>query len=153
MLTNYETFSLGLHELYRSIHKNESAVMNKYGLRGAYVKYLVALLQCPEGLTISQLCEVCDQDKAAVSRAVSELVGREFLWRFNPKGNHYRAKLKLTERGTELAREVCLSGEEFFNEAIAVLSEAQKEELYKTTGLMFDNIHDITMKKIEKFDK
>lgn len=153
MLTNYEAFSLGLHELYRSIHKNESAVMNEYGLRGAYVKYLVAMLQCPDGLTISQLCEVCDQDKAAVSRAVSELVGREFIWRDNPKGNHYRAKLKLTERGTELARSVCASGEIVFEEAVSVLTDEQKDALYKISGLMFDNIHDITMKKIDKFDR
>ena len=153
MLTNFEEFSLGIHELYRSIHKNESAVMNKYGLRGAYVKYLVAMLQSPGGLTISQICEVCDQDKAAVSRAVSELVGREFIWRDNPKGNHYRAKLKLTQRGTELAREVCASGEEVFNEAVAVLSEEQKLELYKITGLMFDNIHGITVKKIDRVDR
>ena len=152
MLTKYEEFSLGIHELYSSMHKNESVVMGKYGLRGAYVKYLVAMFQNPDGLTISQLCEVCDQDKAAVSRAVSELVGREFIWRDNPRGNHYRARLKLTERGESLAREVYGSAEKVFEEALAVLDEEQQEELHKLFGLVFARVHDISMKKIGKLD-
>ena len=145
-----ESFSLGIHELYRSMHINESEVMNRYGLRGAYVKYLVAMLQSPDGLTMSQLCEVCDQDKAAVSRAVSELVGREFIWRDNPRGNHYRARIKLTERGTEIAKEVCASSEAIFEEAVSVLTDEQKASLCEISAAVFKNIHEITMKRIEK---
>ena len=153
MLTNYEEFSLGIHELYRSMHKEETVVVNKAMLRGANVRYLVALLQYPEGLTMSQLCEVCDQDKAAVSRAISELVGREIIWRDNPKGNHYRARLKLTERGYALAKEVCASGESIFNEAVSSLSEEQVSQLFELTKLISGNIHNLYKKKIEKFDR
>ena len=153
MLTKFEEFSLGIHELYRSMHKNESVIMNKYGLRGAYVKYLVTMFRNPEGLTISQICEICDQDKAAVSRAVSELVGREFIWRDNPKGNHYRAKLKLTERGTELTKEICKSGENIIEEAVSGLSDEQREEFFELMSLVSRNIHRANLAKISKLDR
>ena len=153
MLSKFENFSLGMHEVYSSIHKCESKEMAKYGLKGTYVRYLVAMLLCPDGLTISQLCEVCDQDKAAVSRAVSELVGREFIWRDNPRGNHYRARLKLTERGIALAKEVCGSGESVFEEAVEVLNEEQKAEFFNLMDVISKNMHGIIMKKAEKIDK
>ena len=153
MLTGFEQLSIGVHELYLTMHRVETKQMEKYGLRGAYVKYLVALLHTPEGLTISQLCEICDQDKAAVSRAVSELVGREFIWRDNPRKNHYRAKLNLSERGCELAKEVCNSAKDAFDEAVAGLTQEQKDNLYELMFAVSDNLHVIGMKKAERYEK
>lgn len=151
MLTDFEKLSLGVHELYLSMHKCEAKQMQKYGLRDAYVKYLVAILHTPEGLTISQLCEICDQDKAAVSRAVSELVGREFIRRDGV--NHYRAKIKLTERGLELIKEVCNSSKQAFDEAMGDMSQDKLDTLYEAMIAASSNIHKINMKKAEKFER
>ena len=153
MLTGFEQLSIGVHELYLTMHRVETKQMEKYGLRGAYVKYLVALLHTPDGLTISQLCEICDQDKAAVSRAVSELVGREFIWRDNPRKNHYRAKLKLSERGAELAKEVCNSSKAVFDEAIEGFSPEQRDAFYEFMFAVSENLHSAGMKRTEHFDK
>ena len=47
--------------------------MEKYGLRGSYAQYLVAMIHYPDGITSSKLSEICDRDKAAISRIVSEM--------------------------------------------------------------------------------
>ena len=77
--------------------------MDKYGLKGFYAQYLVALERYPKGLTSSQLCDICDLDKAAVSRAVAEMERKGLLERVSANESGYRAKLCLTEAGKEAA--------------------------------------------------
>lgn len=104
MLSRFEQFTLVISSIYRSIQKIEREEMDKYGLKGGFAQYLVALAHYPEGLTAAQLCEVCDLDKAAVSRAIGEMEQRELLAR--EAANAYRAKLRLTNKGMAAAEYV-----------------------------------------------
>ena len=70
MLQRFEAFTAAISGIYRDIQKIERDEMEKYGLKGAYAQYLLALSHCPEGLSAAELCEVCDKDKAAVSRVL-----------------------------------------------------------------------------------
>ena len=47
--------------------------MEKYGLKGPHAQCLLAMRRNPQGITASQLCTICDKDKAAISRTVAEL--------------------------------------------------------------------------------
>ena len=73
MLDRFEQFSYSISNIYRHIMKIEREEMEKYGLRGSYVQYLVAMTRFPEGITSSKLSEICDKDKAAISRIISSL--------------------------------------------------------------------------------
>ncbi len=102
MLSRFEQFTLTISGISRSIQKIERKEMDQYGLKGGCAQYLVALSHHPEGLTAAQLCEVCDLDKAAVSRAVKELEQQGMLRRDGGSAG-YRAKLQLTELGQQAA--------------------------------------------------
>ncbi len=102
MLSRFEQFTLAISGIYRSIQKIERKEMERYGLKGGCAQYLVALSQNPEGLTAAQLCELCDVDKAAVSRALSELESRGMVCRQGGLTG-YRAKLTLTDEGCRVA--------------------------------------------------
>lgn len=103
MISRFEQFSFAISNIYRSIQKIEREEMDKYGLKGVYAQYLVALERYPKGLTSSQLCDICDLDKAAVSRAVAEMERRGLLERVSTNESGYRAKLCLTEAGRDAA--------------------------------------------------
>ena len=73
MINRFQEFSVSIAAIYRHIQKIERAEMVQYGLKGSTAQYLTALRLHEEGLTASQLCEVCDKDKAAISRVLTEL--------------------------------------------------------------------------------
>ena len=103
-MDRFETFSLALFNISRYWNRIAAEEMEKYGLKGAHAFYLVTILRHDGDVTASQLCELCGRDKADVSRAVSKMEENGLLLRTGT--NPYRAKLKLTESGMEVAREV-----------------------------------------------
>ena len=106
MLERYEQFSISVSSIYRSIQKIERVEMAKHGLKGPHAQCLLAMARFPEGIAAARLCEVCEKDKAAVSRTLAELEQAEMICRTEREGKRYRAKLKLTERGQTVARTV-----------------------------------------------
>ena len=52
-------------------------------------------------MTAAALCELCEKDKAAVSRIVAEMKAKGLLTR---EGDSYRATLRLTAAGREAAQ-------------------------------------------------
>ena len=107
MISRYEYFTGMISNIHRQIQKIEHDEMIKHGYKGAYAQYLAALNRSSEGLTSVQICDLCDRDKAAVSRSIAEMEAKGLVYRDNDHENRYRAKLKLTERGKETADLVC----------------------------------------------
>lgn len=105
MVSRYEQFAALISGIERGIQKIERDEMEKLGYKGAYAQYLAAMKRYPEGLTAAQLCEICDRDKAAVSRVVGELEAKGLI--IKESGASYRVLLILSEEGRRLAEFVC----------------------------------------------
>ena len=73
----FETFSLSILELNRYLQKIKELEMKQFGLKASHTMCLYYLGQHPEGLTATQLTELCKEDKAAVSRCLSQLSDRQ----------------------------------------------------------------------------
>ena len=104
MISRFVQFSSSIAAIYKYIQKIERAEMLKFGLKGPHVQCLVVLSRYPEGLTSAELCELCEKDKAAVSRAVTELENKGLLIRSAQSSGAYRASLTLTETGLQAAK-------------------------------------------------
>ena len=91
MITRFEQFSSAISSIYQSIAKIERVEMAKYGLKGPHAQCLLAMSRYPDGITAARLCEVCEKDKAAVSRTVAELEEAGMILRPDPDGKRYRA--------------------------------------------------------------
>lgn len=130
MISRYEQFSFAISNIYRSIQKIEREEMERYGLKGVYAQYLVTLERFQQGLTASQLCEICDLDKAAVSRAVAEMERRGLLERGLTNATGYRAKLCLTAAGREAAEYVNQRAQQAVDAAGRDLTDDDRKTLY-----------------------
>ena len=104
MVDRFKQFSFSIFEIYRCWHKLAAQEMARYGLKGPHAIYLVAIQECPDGLTAAELSALCGRDKADVSRAVAALEEKKLIYRGSP--NSYRARLKLTELGVQAADQV-----------------------------------------------
>lgn len=143
MLSRYEQFSALISSLCRSIQKIEREEMEKYGFKGAYAQYLAAMRRHPEGVTSAQLSEICDRDKAAVSRAVTEMEEKGLLLRTGQKDNLYRARLTLTETGRQAAEFVARRGQEAVDAADLGVNEEDRRILYATLSTIAENLQSI----------
>ena len=130
MISRFEQFSFTISTLHRCIQKIEREEMDRYGLRGVYAQYLVALQRHPEGLTAAQLCDICDLDKAAVSRVVAEMEKCNLLSRNHVSTTGYRAKLFLTDAGIAAADYVSRRAQQAVEAAGCDLTDADRQILY-----------------------
>ena len=100
MLRRFEDFVTGITVCYKYIQRIKSAEMTEFGLKGTQVMCLYFLHRHPEGLTAAQLCQLCAEDKAAISRTLAILQEKGFISAGEKK---YRAVLHLTDAGEAVA--------------------------------------------------
>lgn len=143
MISRYEIFSAAIASMYHDVQRIERVEMAKYGLKGPHAQCLLAMSRHPEGLTSGKLCEICEKDKAAVSRTVSELEKAGLLTIRQYNGVRYRAVLCLTEAGHAAARAVCERAELAVAQAGNGLTDAQREVFYDVLGKIAGNLHAI----------
>lgn len=144
MISKYEIFSTVVSSLYHDIQKIERMEMTKYGLKGSHAQCLVIMERHPEGITATRLCEICERDKAAISRTVAELEEAGLLLRKDTHGVHYRVPLVLTEAGRHAAREVNAVAFQAVEQAGAGLDDGQREVFYQVLGTIAQNLHMIS---------
>ena len=102
MKQRFETFVTAISSISRSLQRLKSMEMADLGLKGTHVMCLYQLQQHEEGLTSSQLCQLCDEDKAAISRTVSELKGLELICIPEETEKRYRKRILLTDQGRQV---------------------------------------------------
>lgn len=105
IVNRFEKFSALIFEVTRQWHRISSEEMAKYDLKGSYALYLSKISNYPDGITAAMLAEACCRDKADVSRAISAMEQKGLVYK-ESQGSAYRAKLKLTEMGVEVANHV-----------------------------------------------
>ena len=78
MDNRFETFTLLVNRISRSIRRIKIQEMAEYGLRGAHISCLYHLYLAGP-LTATDLCERCEEDKATISRALPFLEENGYL--------------------------------------------------------------------------
>ena len=143
MLTRFEQFTSAISGIYRSIQKIERDEMEKFGLKGAYAQYLLAMTHHPEGMTAAALCESCDKDKAAISRILSEMEHKGLVARDPGKPSPYRSLVRLTETGKTVARYVQEKATAAVEIAGSVLTDEDRKNLYGILDRLSGKLQDI----------
>ena len=101
MKERFETFVTAITQIYRCLQKLKNQEMADFGLRGSHVMCLYQLSCHEDGLTPARLAQLCEEDKAAVSRAVAELKDLGLICT-SAEPKKYRRHLLLTDRGREV---------------------------------------------------
>ena len=138
MIQRFDAFVSGITACYKYIQRIKSMEMTEFGLKGTHVMCLYYLRQNPAGLTASQLCGLCAEDKAAISRTVSELRSRGYITSLSEKA--YRAMLTLTAAGQEVARKFDRLIEGWVTAGGDGLTDEERSDFYKTLATIAENL-------------
>ena len=138
MIQRFDAFVSGITSCYKYIQRIKSMEMTEFGLKGTHDMCHYNLSQNPAGLTASQLCGLCAEDKAAISRTVSELKNRGYITTLSQKA--YRAMLTLTAAGHEVARKFDLLIEGWVSTGGNGLTDEERCDFYKTLSAITENL-------------
>ena len=141
MFSKYEIISNSVACISRDIQRLERAEMAKYSLKAPHAQCLLAMKKHPEGITAARLCEVCEKDKAAVSRILAELEEAGMILRENRNGSRYRAILLLTDRGQEAAAAVVEKARLAVELAGKGFGAEEREVFYRVLSIISGNLH------------
>ncbi len=143
MVERYEKITSSISGISRYIQKLEAEEMAKHGLKGSCAQYLVIMRRSDSRFTVSQLSESCMKDKAAVSRAVSELEANGLILREASGSNLYRATLALTDKGAQVADAVVLRVNNAVEQAGKGLSDSDRQVFYSSLELISANLKEM----------
>lgn len=137
MENRFDTFTSSILELNRIVQRVKDCEMKKLGLKGAHAMVLYQLGRAPEGLSAVQLTDRCREDKAAISRALSQLVTKGLVRKTDSdSGRAYRTPFLLTEAGTQVVAQLNARVEALFAKGGSLLSARQRADFYETLELV-----------------
>lgn len=143
MIQRFESFVTGITICYKYIQRIKSAEMSEFGLRGNHVMCLFYLNRHPEGLTAAQLCSLCAEDKAAVSRTLADLAEKGYVTAPEADGRKkYRALQQLTDSGRQLAAKVDELCIQWISSCGDGLSDEQREAFYAALEIITANLQE-----------
>lgn len=140
MITRFELFTTTITHIYKNLQRIKLQEMTDigYDLRGTHVMCLFQLNRHKEGLTVTQLSNLCGEDKAATSRTVSELTQKGLIVADN--GKKYRAPFLLTEQGQVVANKIDVQAIQAVTAGSEGLTDEEREIFYKALTTISENL-------------
>ncbi len=150
VIGRFEQFTAAVFAINRCVQKIERIEMGKFGLKGPHAQCLVAMSHYPDGITVTQLRDTCDKDKAAISRTVSDLETAGLVERRCDNGKRYRAMLVLTEQGKNAAEQVKKRAGYAVEKAGDGLTDVQRATMYAALEQIAENLQTICVDGLEE---
>ena len=142
-MERFETFTVLMARIGRSIKRIKAEEMARFQLKGPHVSCLY-YLSLNESMTAAQLCERCEEDKAAISRSLDYLEERGYLTCEVHGQRRYKSPLHLTPEGRQVAQAVAVKISRIVREASADLSEGEREIMYRGLTAICENLEHIS---------
>lgn len=148
MEERFKTFTVLIAKISRNIKKIKNQEMAEYGLRSVHVTCLYYLYSA-ESLTATELCELCEEDKATISRSLDFLEENGFIACETKLGKRYKSPLLLTEKGAEVGKKITDKINFVLDEICVDLTEKERSELYRSLTIISDSL-ELCTKGIQK---
>ncbi len=140
MEERFKTFTLLISGISRSIRRIKTEEMVEYNLKSPHVSCLYYLYKA-NSLTSTELCNICEEDKASISRSVNYLEENGYIVCSELK--RYQTPLTLTEKGREVGKHIAEKIDQILDEASLGLTEEERAVLYKGLSLINNNLQNI----------
>ena len=143
MNERFETFTVLINTISRNIRKIKNEEMAEYQLKSSHVSCLYYLYRT-NGLTATELCERCAEDKATISRSLDYLEKNGYLTCPSKSAKRYKSPLILTEKGREAGKKISDKIDQVLDAVSEGLSDEERTAFYRSLSIISNNIEAIT---------
>ena len=145
MENRFETFTVLVNRISRNIRRIKLQEMADYGLRSTHISCLY-YLYTSDGLTATELCERCEEDKATISRALEYLETNGYLTCESQTAKRYRSPLLLTEKGAELGRIIAGKIGAVLEGIGSELSDEERRAFYHSLSVISESLERVAQR-------
>lgn len=145
MQERFETFTVLIGKINRSIYKIKAGEMAEFDLKSSHVSCLYYLYKATS-LTAKALCDACGEDKANISRSIKYLEENDYLVCDETQHKRYQSALRLTEKGRAVGQCVAEKVDNVLKLASDGLSDKDRLIMYKSLNLINENLNKICEK-------
>lgn len=153
MEARFETFTVLIAKVSRSIRKIKTEEMAEFRLKSPHVSCLYYLYKMGS-LTAKELCNICDEDKAAISRSIEHLEAEGYIsCEAEPDSDRkpttvklqkrYKTPFHLTEIGKEIGEKIAEKIDRILKQAGEGLDEESRLAFYRGLNLICGNLQKI----------
>ena len=146
MEERFQTFTVLIAKLNRCIRKIKTEEMAEFQLKSPHVSCLYYLYKS-ESLTAKELCDICEEDKANMSRTIEYLEKSGYIAKRTAQ--RYRAPLSLTEEGMRVGKHIA----ERVDRVLCAVGEGVSEEARKTLYESLTQIHENLLRVCNAYDE
>ena len=139
MTERFETFTVMIAKISRNIRKIKAEEMAEYNLKSTHVSCLYYLYK-EESLTARGICDRCEEDKAAISRAIDYLEKNDYLECEKSNGKRYKSHLTLTEKGKKIGEKISIKIDRILEQVSVGLTEDERGDFYKSLSIINDSL-------------
>lgn len=143
MEERFETFTVQIAKISRYVRRIKSEEMREFNLKSPHVSCLYYLHKKNGTLTAKELCDACDEDKAAISRSIDFLETNGYIVCDSKTEKRYKSPLSLTEKGKEIGEQIAVKIDKIVEVASAGLNEENRKIFYQSLKLISDNLQQI----------
>lgn len=147
MKERFETFTVLINRISRNIRKIKNTEMAEYNLRSAHISCLYYLYSCG-GITSTELCEYCEEDKATISRAVDYLEKNGYLICKSKTQKRYKSPIVLTDKGREIGKKISDKIAYVLEEISSSLTEEERVAFYRSLKIISEELGEIASKHL-----
>ncbi len=142
MEERFKTFTVLIAGISRSIRRIKTEEMAEFRLKSPHVSCLYYLYKA-DSLTAKELCDICEEDKANISRSIKYLEENGFVTCHPKTQKRYLTPLCLTDKGREIGKRIAEKIDRILDAASEGLSESDREIFYRSLSLIYGNLQKI----------
>ena len=143
MKDRFETFTLQIAKISRCIRKIKTEEMAEFNLKSPHVSCLYYLYKHSGTLTAKELCDICDEDKGAISRSIEYLEETGYIECNSKSEKRYKSPLILTDSGIAIGKFIAEKVDKILELASTGLSERNRKTFYDSLILIGNNLQKI----------
>ena len=144
-MERFKTFTVLIAKINRSIRKIKNEEMAELGLKSPHVSCLYYLYK-EDGLTAKELSDICDEDKAAVSRSILALEKLGYLCCESESKKRYKAPLSLTEEGRAVAERLANKIDSVLDFVGNAIPEGERVRFYENLNSVCEDLQKFCQK-------
>ena len=142
MEERFQAFTVLVSNLNRCIYKIKTEEMAEYNLKSSHVSCIYYIYRY-SSLTPKELCDLCGEDKANISRALKYLEENQYLVINNDSNKKYQRPIVLTENGVKIGKHLSEKINEILSIASEGLSEEKRNIMYEGLSLINNRLNKI----------
>ena len=139
MQERFQMFTVLITKINRSIRRIKTEEMAEFELKSPHVSCLYYLYKS-KSLTAKELCDICEEDKAAVSRSIEYLEENGYIVCRSKAQKRYRTPLELSEKGRAAGSRIVEKIDRILERASEGICDADRQIMYQSLARISNNL-------------